>query len=126
MKSIRYIFSTILLLLGASSASAQIIPVWWGPVTVDGKQYGPICWSVDTSARVNTPVGNPVPVLKWDNGDWTQTQKNDLKNGYMKVYNGLIFESEATTMYNCHAYAWAGGTTYWMNQPNQAQYWNEW
>ena len=122
MKLIKYMLFTILL-LGVSYVSAQTqycTPTYM----VDGKPYR-ICAYYNISATVNTPVGKPVSVLQWYSDDWTSSQKNDLKNGYMKMYSGLTFESEATAKYNCHAYAWAGGTTYWMNPPNQAQYWND-
>jgi len=36
--------------------------------------------------------------------------------------NRLTFESEGTVKYNCHAWAWAGGTTYWMDPPNEKIY----
>ena len=117
MKSIKYIFSTILLLLGASYASAQIVQAGpWGPITVNGKTYGPLYWYVNASATVNTPNGNPVSVLQWYSDDWTTSQKNDLKNAYMNVYSGLTFESESTAKYNCHAYAWDGGRYYYLDE----------
>ena len=125
MKSIKYIFATILLLLGASYANAQIEYGCWESDSINGNKPYRICWYVNASATVNTPNGNPVQVFQWYSDDWTTSQKNDLKNAYMSAYSGLTFESEATAKYNCHAYAWAGGTTYWMNPPNQAQYWND-
>ena len=113
------------MLLGVSYASAQIVQVYWPQITVNGKPYGPIYWYVNASATVNTPKGNPVPVLLWHSDDWTTSQKNDLKNACIKAYSGITFEAEATTKYNCHAYAWDGGTTIWMNPPNQKEYWDD-
>ena len=127
MKSIKYIISTILLLLVASYASAQtiIMRCWESSMKDDsGKPYS-ICWNVNATATVNTPAGNSVLVLQWYSDDWTSTQKNDLKNAYMKAYSGVTFEEEATTKYNCHAWAWAGGTTFWMQRSSVSKYWQD-
>ena len=128
MKSIRYIFTAILL-LGAGYISAQdcgtvglILPPSY-PDYPNGKP-----WSMTvciTPATVHTPKGNPVPVYQMSN-EWTSSEKNDMKSVCLNYYGDRItFEAEATTKYNCHAYAWDGGTTYWMNPPNQAAYWND-
>ena len=124
MKSIKYTLFTILL-LGASYKGAKTQTYY--PATFllpDGQSWTMNIYN-HTSATVNTPKGNSVSVLLFGD-DWTSFQKNDMKNAILNYYDDrIIFEEEATTMYNCHAYAWGGGTTYWMNPPNQAQYWSD-
>lgn len=44
------------------------------------------------------------------------------------AYPRAIYRGEATTTYNCHAYAWSvsgGGEKYWMNSPNDDKYWTD-
>lgn len=123
MKSIKF-FIYIFFLVITISINSQVSNWCYGPFTVDGKSYT-ICALYNQSNSEKTPFGNPVQVLLWLSDDWTPTQKNELLNGYKKMYSGLTFESEATAKYNCHSWAWAGGTTFWMNQPNQSAYWND-
>jgi hypothetical protein len=122
MKSIKYIFPISLLLgtVGTSTRAQTYCNTLW----VDNTPYQ-ICWNA-TPATIRTPCNTPVPVLQWVNTDWSANTKDDLKNAWLSYYNNRItFEAEATAKYNCHTWAWAGGTTYWMNPPNQAGYWND-
>ena len=76
-----------------------------------------------TSTSITTPNGSTVTVLEWVSGEWSQANKDTLKNAWMRYYgNRITFEAEATCKYNCHAWAWAGGTTYWMNSPQEQKY----
>ena len=123
MKSIKYIFSAILL-LEASYVSAQTQNKCTNPIYLNGTTYQ-IC--VDyTPITTYTPNNNPVTVDQWVNIDWTSKQKDEMKDGFMSLYNGIIFEAEATVKYNCHAWAWAGagvaGNMFWMNSPEAQKY----
>ena len=123
MKKIKYIIAATLL-LGASYTNAQTSQYGCNDFWI-GSTYYQICWYT-TTATVNTPNLNPVAVLQWHSLDWGSTLVNNIRNGWMTYYGNRIgFEDDATAKYNCHSWAWAGGTTYWMNPPNQAGYWND-
>ena len=95
-----------------------------GPIVSNGQNYiweyynpytGHYEYIISSSdpATIYTPNNSPVSVSKWKNTDWSQNTKNDYI-GYCQTRwgggNRLIFESEATVKYNCHAYAWDGNT----------------
>jgi len=75
------------------------------------------------SINIFTPNISPVTVLQWVNTDWSQNTKTDMVDFYQRQYSKrLTFEDDATVKYNCHSWAWAGGTTYWMNTPEEKKY----
>jgi len=115
MKLIKYFLLTIML-LGSIVANAQYYYDW--------SRTGETIYVVYMSTTVFTPNSSIVTVDQWVSGDWSSTTKSDIINyWYSQPYgNRLTFESEATVKYNCHAWAWAGGTTYWMNSPEEQKY----
>ena len=75
-----------------------------------------------TYITIKTPNNTNISVMKL-NGDWTSSTKTYLTNYWQGQYgNRLTLLSEATTMYNCHAYAWAESKEVWMNPPEQKKY----
>lgn len=74
--------------------------------------------------QVYTPQGSLVTVV--DRGEQlTAAQKEALKQEWTITYPRAFYWGEATTTYNCHAYAWSvseGGKKYWMNTPNDDIY----
>ena len=115
MKSIKYFPLTILLSWSIITSAQQYTYSW--PRTYD---LITVKYSSDT---VYTPNNSPVIVMRWKSGDWTSNTKSDMVSYYQSKYsNRLTFESEATVKYNCHTWVWAGGTTYWMDPPEQKKY----
>lgn len=58
----------------------------------------------------------------------TASEKAAIKAEWTKTYPKAFCCGEATTTYNCHAYAWSvseGGNKYWMNSPNDDLYWQD-
>jgi len=82
-------------------------------------------------ATTTTPNGTSVNVGKFIGSDFSPKQKNDLKDYWMNKYLNIKFEGEATKKYNCHAWAWAESTEFWMNQntglfsPQLSKYWDD-
>lgn len=84
-----------------------------------------VCY--DDGYAVYTPNGTPVPVLQAVN-DYTPAQKSSINFSVMSAYPFALLVADATTQYNCHAYAWFmyyGGPvrSYWMNNPSS--YWGD-
>lgn len=118
MKPIKYILSTIML-LGVIVSNAQQSYFSYAPTNE---------WVYPSydDITVYTPKGTPVYVLKWLKNDWTQNTKTHMIGYYQGQYgNRLTYEAEATVKYNCHTYAWTGANSYWMNPPNQEEYWDD-
>ena len=60
-----------------------------------------------TQTTIYTPNGTPITVEKLVSGDLTSDQKLQMKNELLNRYNNrIIYVSEATWSFNCHAYAW--------------------
>lgn len=73
---------------------------------------------------IYTPQGNCVLVVELDE-QLTAAQKEALRQKWTQTYPRAIYLGEATTTYNCHAYAWSvseGGEKCWMNTPNDDIY----
>lgn len=111
MKSLKYILSG-LSVLTAIYTNAQPVTIPW--------VYGG--WTVNanyTATIVGTPnynySGVTVPILLWVSNDWVQATKDAMRADLEAAYPGIIFQSEATIKYNCHAWAWTGSTNFWMN-----------
>ncbi len=74
--------------------------------------------------QIYTPQGSYVSVISRGE-QLTVAEKEALKQEWTKKYPRAIYWGEATTTYNCHAYAWSvseGGKKYWMNTPNDDIY----
>lgn len=75
-------------------------------------------------AQIYTPQGSYVSTI--NRGEQlTTAQKEALKQEWKRTYPRAIYWGEATTTYNCHAYAWSvieGGEKCWMNTPNDDIY----
>lgn len=60
-----------------------------------------------TQTTIYTPNGTPITVEKLVSRDLTSDQKLQMKNELLNRYNNrIIYVSEATWSFNCHAYAW--------------------
>lgn len=60
-----------------------------------------------TQTTIYTPNGTPITVEKLVSGDLTSDQKLQMKNELLNRYNNrIIYVSETTWSFNCHAYAW--------------------
>jgi hypothetical protein len=81
------------------------------------------------NTTIYTPMGTPITALLLISGELTAQQKLEAKNYWLSYYNNRItFISEATRIYNCHAYAWymtEGGSTVWINTPGDDAFWND-
>jgi len=114
--SIKYLL-LITLLSGSIFSSAQ----WSIPDGFESPN-GEKVFPSPSNSTVNTPHQTSVPVYILTD-DWTSTTKTYLINYWQGQYsNSLIVESEATTKYNCHAYAWAENTGVWMDSPKEENY----
>lgn len=88
-------------------------------------------YSQYSSVTVYTPKGDEISaeVLTDPAYDYTQTQKDSIKDYWLRRYNYRItFIAEATRKYNCHGYAWSvseGGDTVVIKTPNDDIYWTE-
>lgn len=74
--------------------------------------------------QIYTPQGSYVTVENWGE-QLSPSQKLAIKQEWTAKHPRAIFLDEATTTYNCHAYAWSvseGGAKYWMNTPNDDIY----
>lgn len=77
--------------------------------------------------QIFTPQGSFVGVISRGE-QLTAAEKEALKQEYTKKYPRAIYWGEATSTYNCHAFAWSvseGGEKYWMNHPNDDIYMND-
>ena len=74
--------------------------------------------------QIYTPKGSYVEVI--DRGEQlSASEKVALKQEWTEKYPRAFYWGEATTTYNCHAYAWSvseGGDKFWMNTPNDDIY----
>lgn len=80
--------------------------------------------SQSSFAQIYTPQGSPVTVYNIGE-QFTNAQKIAIRQDLQRRYPNAIYVDEATTTYNCHAYAWSvseGGSKYWMNSPNDDIY----
>ncbi len=78
----------------------------------------------DICGQIYTPQGNFVEVIKRDE-QLTVAEKEAIRQKWSQTYPRAICLEEATTIYNCHAYAWSvseGGEKCWMNTPNDVIY----
>jgi hypothetical protein len=121
MKSIKY-FLSISLFLGSIVSNAQyytfFCPDWVNP----NNPTNECITSPISLTTVSTPNYSQVDVYKVYS-DWAQNTKNNYVGYWQGQYGKrLILEEEATTNYNCHAWAWAGITTHWMNPPEEQKY----
>lgn len=78
---------------------------------------------------IYTPNGTAITAFELVSGDYSSSDKEYLKNYWLNYYsNRIIFISEATRSYNCHAYAWhvsEGGIKVWINTPDDDKYWDD-
>ena len=118
MKSIKYILS-IILLFGAiivSSAQTYQYQYLW-------QRTNDSITVTYSTTTITTPHNKSVTVWQWVSGDWSSGTKTDMVSYYQGQYgNRLTLEDAATVKYNCHAWAWAGSTTHWMNSPEEQNY----
>lgn len=81
------------------------------------------------NTTIYTPKGTPVTVWTLISGDYTEQEKLDWKNFFLDLYdNRIIFVSEATYTYNCHAYAWymtEGGIAIFPSIQNFDVFWSD-
>ena len=77
----------------------------------------------DYTSTVKTPNGSSVTVIVRTGTDTAYNNRTAIKNSILKNYPGTSVVGNATIKYNCHAYAWAGSTTVWMNDPSK--YWSD-
>lgn len=77
----------------------------------------------DSTSTVKTPKGSSVTVIVRTGTDTAYNNRTAIKNSIVKNYPGVSVVGNATIKYNCHAYAWAGSTTVWMNNPSK--YWSD-
>jgi len=64
---------------------------------------------------VTTPCGASVS-HSHPSPDWTEQQKQDLREELEESYPDATVVGEATKSYNCHAYCWAGASE-WIGDP---------
>lgn len=79
--------------------------------------------TIDTTTTVRTPNGSMVTVIRRTGTDYAYNVRTAIKNTIETEYPGASVVGDATIKYNCHAYAWAGSTSYWMNDPSK--YWED-
>lgn len=88
-------------------------------------------YSQYSSVTIYTPKGDEISAeaLTDTAYDYSQTQKDSIKDYWLRRYNYRItFIAEATREYNCHGYAWSvseGGDTVVIKTPNDDIYWTE-
>lgn len=81
----------------------------------------------ETFGQIFTPQGSKVNVINFGE-QLTAAQKEAYKQECIQKYPRAIYLGEATSTYNCHAYAWSvseGGEKYWMDSPNNDIYMND-
>lgn len=77
----------------------------------------------DSTLTVKTPNGSSVSVIIRTGIDTAYNNRAAIKSSIEKNYPGVSVVGDATIKYNCHAYAWAGSTSLWMNDPSK--YWSD-
>lgn len=77
----------------------------------------------DYTTSVKTPRGSSVSVIVRTGTDTAYTNRAAIKRSIESNYPGSSVVGNATIKYNCHAYAWAGSTSVWMNNPSK--YWTD-
>lgn len=77
----------------------------------------------DSIGTVKTPNGSSVSVIIRTGVDTAYNNRAAVKRSIEKNYPGVSVVGDATIKYNCHAYAWAGSTSVWMNDPSK--YWGD-
>lgn len=78
-----------------------------------------VCAQAQTYITIHTKFGTPIEGIV--RTDMTQAEKSDAATWVGTYYPNATILSEATTLYNCHSYAWNmqdGGTTCWINATN--------
>jgi hypothetical protein len=78
---------------------------------------------------IYTPNETPIIAQKLIAGEFSEWEKQEIKNYCLNYYDyRIVFISEATRSYNCHAYAWyitEGGDKVWINTPDDDLFWND-
>ncbi len=69
-------------------------------------------------------LGNGTVAWKWVSGEYSSTEKAEIKNYVMNSYDIFtqLYAGDATVKYNCHSYAWysqAINNQYWINNPQK-------
>lgn len=77
----------------------------------------------DYETSVETPNNSTVKVIVRTGTDTAYANRAALKKSIEENYPGASVVGDATIKYNCHAYAWAGSTSVWMNDPSK--YWTD-
>lgn len=86
-----------------------------------------IAWGQTLYTPQGTEIPNPIGNNGYKQGyfyrfeEYTSAQKAAIKEDCIKRYPRAVYWGEATTTYNCHAYAWhitEGGENVWINQTN--------
>lgn len=77
----------------------------------------------DYSSTVKTPNGSSVTVIVRTGTDTAYNNRDAVKRSIEANYPGASVVGNATIKYNCHAYAWAGNLTVWMDDPSR--YWSD-
>lgn len=82
---------------------------------------------------VYTPLGTGTPdktcYIAFE--EYSSSEKAAIKADYMKRFPNAIYRDEATSTYNCHAYAWhisVGGERVWLNKDSSgcpSTYWKD-
>lgn len=89
---------------------------------------GILIWcSINGYSQVQTPNGSIIYGAFVRGEEHTQYDKNIIKEKIIKEHPRATIIEEATTTYNCHAYAWhitEGGSRVWMNAP-VSSYWQD-
>lgn len=83
-----------------------------------------LVFTPDICGQIYTPQGSYVPVFQ-NSERYSSAEKEALRQEYAKTYPKVIYMDEATSTYNCHAYAWSmseGGEVCWMNSPSDDIY----
>ena len=91
------------------------------------------CGAGYNSGTRKTPKNSTINVCVWNgsNADISISTSNAIKNAALDYWgDDPKFEciGNATSKYNCHAYAWhisEGGDQVWINTPNDDKYWND-
>lgn len=71
-----------------------------------------------------TPQGSEVPI-GYRTEIYTEAEKLSQKEYVLKHYPRTYYVDEATSTYNCHAFAWRNSNSdiYWLNHPNEDLFW---
>lgn len=95
--------------------------IWW-----EGMDFPADTRSLGSAANVYTPFGSLVPRTYYYSEDFTAADKAAYKAATLANFSHAVYMGEATTTYNCHAYAWSvteGGPKVWMGySPNDPSY----